>query len=73
MTVLDSKLNTRSPEFRAAAEAISGLVADLKDKIAKIAAGGGEDARAKHLARGKLLPRDRVTLLLDPGTPFLEL
>ncbi|GIL03902.1 MAG: biotin-dependent carboxyl transferase [Betaproteobacteria bacterium] len=73
MTVLDSKLNTRSPEFRAAAEAMSGLVADLKDKIAKIAAGGGEDARAKHLARGKLLPRDRVTLLLDPGTPFLEL
>jgi 3-methylcrotonyl-CoA carboxylase beta subunit len=73
MTVLDSKLNTRSPEFRAAAEAMSGLVADLKDKIAKIAAGGGTDARAKHLARGKLLPRDRVTLLLDPGTPFLEL
>ncbi len=73
MTVLDSKLNTRSPEFRAAAEAMSGLVADLKDKIAKISAGGGEDARAKHLARGKLLPRDRVTLLLDPGTPFLEL
>jgi 3-methylcrotonyl-CoA carboxylase beta subunit len=73
MTVLDSKLNTRSPEFRAAAEAMSGLVADLKDKIAKMAAGGGEEARAKHLARGKLLPRDRVTLLLDPGTPFLEL
>jgi 3-methylcrotonyl-CoA carboxylase beta subunit len=73
MTVLDSKLNTRSPEFRAAAEAMSGLVADLRDKIAKAAAGGGEEARAKHLARGKLLPRDRVTLLLDPGTPFLEL
>ncbi|GAB4470320.1 MAG: carboxyl transferase domain-containing protein [Burkholderiaceae bacterium] len=73
MTVLDSKLNTRSPEFRAAAEAMRGLVADLKDKIAKMAAGGGEEARAKHLARGKLLPRDRVTLLLDPGTPFLEL
>ncbi len=73
MTVLDSKLNTRSPEFRAAAEAMSGLVADLKDKIAKATAGGGEEARTKHLARGKLLPRDRVTLLLDAGTPFLEL
>jgi len=73
MTVLDTKLNTRSPEFRASEEAMRGLVADLKDKIAKIAAGGGEEARAKHLARGKLLPRDRVTLLLDPGTPFLEL
>ncbi|MEW5879793.1 MAG: carboxyl transferase domain-containing protein [Pseudomonadota bacterium] len=73
MTVLDSKLNTRTPEFRASEEAMRGLVADLKDKIAKIAAGGGADARAKHLARGKLLPRERVTLLLDPGTPFLEL
>jgi 3-methylcrotonyl-CoA carboxylase beta subunit len=49
------------------------LVADLKDKIARIALGGGEEARAKHLARGKLLPRERVTLLLDPGAPFLEL
>ena len=73
MTVLDSKLDTRSPEFRASEEAMRGLVADLKDKIATISAGGGAEARAKHLARGKLLPRERVTLLLDPGTPFLEL
>lgn len=49
------------------------LVADLRDKVARIAQGGGEEARAKHLARGKLLPRDRVQQLLDPGTPFLEL
>jgi 3-methylcrotonyl-CoA carboxylase beta subunit len=73
MTVLDSKINTRSPDFRANAEAMGRLVADLKDKIARIALGGGEEARAKHLARGKLLPRERVTLLLDPGAPFLEL
>jgi len=73
MTVLDSKLNPRSDEFRVAAEHMRGLVDDLKAKVALVAAGGGEAARAKHLARGKLLPRERVTMLLDPGTPFLEL
>src|SRR5262250_615507 len=73
MTVLESKLNPRSDEFRAAADAMRAVVADLKAKVAKIAEGGGEDARKKHAARGKLLPRDRVQLLLDPGTPFLEL
>jgi 3-methylcrotonyl-CoA carboxylase beta subunit len=73
MTVLDSKLNPRSDEFRVAAEHMRGLVDDLKAKVAQVAAGGGEAARAKHLARGKLLPRERVTMLLDPGTPFLEL
>ena len=73
MTILDSRLNTRTAEFRAAADTMTQLVADLKARVAKIAEGGGADARAKHAARGKLLPRDRVTLLLDPGTPFLEL
>jgi 3-methylcrotonyl-CoA carboxylase beta subunit len=51
---------------------MQALVADLRQKIAKLAEGGGEAAR-KHLSRGKLLPRDRVQQLLDPGTPFLEL
>ncbi|MFN7779012.1 MAG: carboxyl transferase domain-containing protein [Betaproteobacteria bacterium] len=73
MTILDTKLNPRSDDFRAAGEAMRALVADLKAKIARIAEGGGAEARAKHTGRGKLLPRDRVTLLLDPGTPFLEL
>jgi 3-methylcrotonyl-CoA carboxylase beta subunit len=73
MTILDSKLNTRAEDFRAAADHMRALVDDLKRKIEKIAEGGGEAARAKHAARGKLLPRERVTLLLDPGTPFLEL
>ena len=73
MTTLDTRLNTRSDDFRAAAEYMRGLVADLKAKITKIAEGGGAEARAKHAARGKLLPRDRVQMLLDPGTPFLEL
>jgi 3-methylcrotonyl-CoA carboxylase beta subunit len=49
-----------------------GLVADLKEKTDKVALGGDDKAREKHLARGKLLPRDRVRNLLDPGSPFLE-
>jgi 3-methylcrotonyl-CoA carboxylase beta subunit len=49
------------------------LVADLKAKVAEIEHGGGEDARAKHVGRGKLLPRERVRVLLDAGSPFLEL
>ncbi|HEU0200980.1 MAG TPA: carboxyl transferase domain-containing protein [Burkholderiaceae bacterium] len=73
MAILDTRLNPRSDEFRAATEAMRGLVADLKEKITQIAEGGGEEARKKHAARGKLLPRERVTMLLDPGTPFLEL
>jgi acetyl-CoA carboxylase carboxyltransferase component len=46
---------------------------DLRAQLDKVALGGGEAARAKHTARGKLLPRERVQMLLDPGTPFLEL
>lgn len=72
MTVLNSNLNTRSDEYKANAAHMQGLVDDLKDKIAIIKQGGNENARAKHLARGKLLPRDRVLSLLDPGTPFME-
>ena len=73
MPTLETKLNARSESFKANAESMQALVADLRQKIAKLAEGGGEDARAKHLGRGKLLPRDRVQQLLDPGTPFLEL
>ena len=73
MPVLESKLNARSAEFQANATAMRGLVVDLQTRIALAQAGGGDSARAKHTARGKLLPRDRVQMLLDPGTPFLEL
>ena len=73
MTVLDSKLNPRSADFQANATAMRALVDDLRAQVAQVAEGGGEAARAKHTARGKLLPRDRVHMLLDPGTPFLEL
>jgi 3-methylcrotonyl-CoA carboxylase beta subunit len=73
MPALDTQLNARSAEFSANAQAMKSLVADLRARIAQTALGGGDAARAKHLARGKLLPRDRVAMLLDPGTPFLEL
>ncbi len=73
MSTLKTGLNARSAEFRANTEAMSALVADLRAKIDQIALGGGEAARAKHVARGKLLPRERVRTLLDAGSPFLEL
>src|SRR4029453_8335351 len=73
MQELKSQINTRSAEFRANADAMRTLVHDLRAKAGEGALGGGESARAKHTARGKLLPRDRVAQLLDPGTPFLEI
>ncbi len=73
MPVLETQLNARSADFQANAMAMRTLVADLNAEVAKAQDGGGEVARARHTARGKLLPRDRVQMLLDPGTPFLEL
>ena len=73
MPTLATKLNARSEGFRANAVAMQALVQDLNAKLAQIALGGGEGPRAKHLARGKLLPRERVEMLLDPDTPFLEI
>jgi 3-methylcrotonyl-CoA carboxylase beta subunit len=70
--VLVSSLNPRSSDFQANAQAMAGLVDDLRRQQARVAEGGGEAARAKHTARGKLLPRERVMRLLDPGSPFLE-
>ncbi len=71
--ILSTQINPRSAEFQANASAMRAVVQDLHAQMERIAQGGGEAARAKHLARGKLLPRDRVQMLLDPGTPFLEL
>jgi 3-methylcrotonyl-CoA carboxylase beta subunit len=73
MPVLETHLNVRSNEFIINADAMRLLVDDLKLQFKQVALGGGDAARAKHTARGKLLPRDRVQRLLDPGTPFLEL
>jgi len=68
-----SKINTRSPDFIENAEHMHAQVNDLKEKVVEIKLGGNERSRDKHLSRGKLLPRDRVKALLDPGSPFLEL
>ncbi|MCK6426169.1 MAG: methylcrotonoyl-CoA carboxylase [Burkholderiaceae bacterium] len=73
MAVIESKLNPRAADAQANAAAMRALVEDLNARLAKIAEGGGEAARAKHTARGKLLPRERVEMLLDPDTPFLEI
>ena len=73
MTVIRSKLDPRSQEFRDNSEQLKSLVVDLDKQLASVALGGGEKAREKHLARDKLLPRDRISALLDPGSPFLEL
>jgi 3-methylcrotonyl-CoA carboxylase beta subunit len=73
MTAIQSRINPRSDEFRRNADAMSSLVTDLRARVAQVSAGGGQAARDKHVARGKLLPRERVRQLLDPGSPFLEL
>ncbi len=73
MSVIQSALNTRSEAFKANKAAMEALNAELKDHLATAALGGNEKSRERHVGRGKLLPRERVQRLLDPGTPFLEL
>ena len=72
MAVLASSISPTAPEFEANRAHMAGLVDDLKTTVAGIAQGGPDRARDKHLARGKLLPRERIATLLDPGSPFLE-
>ncbi len=72
MPVIDTKLDSRDAVFAANSAAMEALVVDLKAKTAAIEMGGGDAARNRHVARGKLLPRDRIRGLLDPGSPFLE-
>jgi len=73
MPVLESKVDRKSAEYTASAAAMRALVQELRGRQAQAGLGGGEAARAKHVGRGKLLPRDRIEMLLDPGAPFLEL
>jgi len=73
LSVIPASIDARSPGFRANAERMVGLVETLRQTVGRVAEGGGAVARKRHLDRGKLLPRDRVHALLDPGTPFLEL
>ena len=70
---IQSKIVTDSDEFRARSEHNRALAAKLRDDVAEAAKGGPEKHRERHVARGKLLPRDRVERLLDPGSPFLEI
>jgi len=73
MTALPSTIDPRSPEFGENSAAMQALVKDLRAKLDAAMQGGSEEARARHIARGKLPARERVNLLLDPGSPFLEL
>ena len=72
MSLIHTQVQVRSAEAVTNAAAMQAAVDDLRFQIQSVANGGGEAARAKHVGRGKLLPRDRVQMLLDPGTPFLE-
>ncbi|OZI32266.1 methylcrotonoyl-CoA carboxylase [Bordetella genomosp. 10] len=73
MPIIESRIDTRSQEYADNAAAMRAQLDAVREHMARSALGGGEQARARHVARGKLLPRDRVEQLLDPGTPFLEL
>ncbi len=73
MNAIGTTVDTAAQEFHANQTAMRGLIAELERHRAKAAEGGPARARERHLARGKLLPRDRVMTLLDPGAPFLEL
>jgi 3-methylcrotonyl-CoA carboxylase beta subunit len=72
MATLSSSINTQSAEYQFKADAMKTLVDDLLVQVKKLQVGGGEKYQAKHLSRGKMLPRQRVDALLDPGSPFLE-
>jgi len=71
--VLSTSLDLGSPEAQKRAAHNRALAKELRSRVAKAALGGGERSRERHVGRGKLLPRDRVERLLDPGSPFLEI
>ncbi len=73
MAILDAPVDTKSLEFRTNAAQMRELVEELNRRRAEAALGGPARARERHVARGKLLPRERVLRLIDPGSPFLEL
>ncbi len=73
MSILTSSLDRNSPDFAANRDAMLAQVEDLRARLARIAEGGGREAQKRHSARGKLLVRERIDALLDPGSPFLEL
>jgi len=72
MRKLPTAVDAKSKAFAANAKVNRGLVEDLRLRVAAAAMGGPAESRTRHEARGKLLPRDRVMRLIDPGSPFLE-
>src|SRR5438552_12792276 len=73
MSVLETRLDTTTEEFATNRQQYLELVADLRARLARARAGGGEESVRRHRLRGKLLARERIERLVDPGTPFLEL
>ena len=73
MSVIDSKVNNRSEEYLANAAHMRAMVEDLEEHVARVRLGGGGKYQERHESRGKLLVRDRINALVDPGSPFLEL
>src|SRR6185295_3056642 len=73
LAILSSSIDKNGVEFRTNSERMHALVGELQTRRSEAALGGSEKARERHVGRGKLLPRDRVTNLIDPGSPFLEL
>ncbi len=73
MSIIQSKVNTRAEDFVARQESMQTAVTDLREKVSVIEQGGGPDYQERHTARGKLLPRERINTLVDPGSAFLEL
>jgi len=72
MAILNTQINTRSPEFAANSAAMLEQVTNLRTLLGRVSEGGGEKAQQRHVSRGKLLVRDRINALLDPGSAFLE-
>jgi 3-methylcrotonyl-CoA carboxylase beta subunit len=68
---LHSTIDPKSQDFARNAEVMRGLVSELREKLSHVAGGGGAVSRKRHTSRGKMLARDRVDLLVDPGTAFL--
>src|SRR5438094_5618173 len=73
MPAIISKIKTGTEVFKKNADKMRSLIAQLHSKVEQVMQGGDERAREAHISRGKLLPRDRITTLLDEGSPFLEL
>ena len=73
MTILDTRIDRETADFQAHREQMESLVAELRERTASVSEGGGAEAVERHRSRGKMLARERVDALLDPGAAFLEL